>query len=108
MCSAYQSFMNLDLTIPVSKWGEPAVEILWEAPREPVCKSQGDCRDLLNSVCSNDSTNLGQKRCFCKKGFQWDSVNAVCEGPVRFCDMVFDYLRFESFTKSKIVICLFS
>ncbi|KAG7634324.1 Protein kinase domain [Arabidopsis suecica] len=79
MCSAYQSFMNLDLTIPVSKWGEPAVEILWEAPREPVCKSQGDCRDLLNSVCSNNSTNLGQKRCLCKKGFQWDSVNAVCE-----------------------------
>ncbi|CAL9246474.1 unnamed protein product [Arabidopsis halleri] len=79
MCSAYQSFMNLDLMIPVSKWGEPAVEILWEAPREPICKIQRDCKDLVNSVCSNDSTNLGQKRCFCKKGFRWDSVNAVCE-----------------------------
>lgn len=82
MCSAYRSFMNLDLMMPVSKWGEPAVEILWEAPREPVCKIPGDCKDLVNSVCSDDSTNLGQKRCFCKKGFRWDSVNAVCEGPV--------------------------
>ncbi|KFK34632.1 hypothetical protein AALP_AA5G171200 [Arabis alpina] len=65
--------------MPVSKWGEPAVEILWEAPREPVCKIQGDCTDLVNSVCSGDSKNLGQKRCFCKKGFRWDSVNAICE-----------------------------
>ncbi|CAH8382677.1 unnamed protein product [Eruca vesicaria subsp. sativa] len=79
MCSAYQSYMNLDLTMPVSKWGEPAVEILWETPREPVCKLPGDCTDLVNSVCSVDSKSLGQKRCFCKKGFQWDSVNAVCE-----------------------------
>ncbi|KAL1195864.1 Wall-associated receptor kinase-like 15 [Cardamine amara subsp. amara] len=62
------------------KWGEPTVEILWEAPREPVCKIPGDCMDLVNSDCSDDSTNLGQqKRCFCKKGFRWDSVNAVCE-----------------------------
>ncbi|XP_010504162.1 PREDICTED: wall-associated receptor kinase-like 15 [Camelina sativa] len=79
MCSAYQSYMNLDLLMPVSKWGEPAVEILWETPREPVCKIQGDCKDLVNSVCLGDSTNLGQTRCFCKKGFRWNSVNAVCE-----------------------------
>ncbi|ESQ45099.1 hypothetical protein EUTSA_v10011109mg [Eutrema salsugineum] len=79
MCSAYQSYMNLDLTLPVSKWGEPAVEILWEAPREPVCKIPGDCTDLVNSVCSVDSTNLGQKKCLCKKGFRWDSANAICQ-----------------------------
>ncbi|KAG2329053.1 hypothetical protein Bca52824_000233 [Brassica carinata] len=78
-CTAYQSYMNLDLTMPVSKWGEPAVEILWEAPREPVCKIPGDCTDLVNSVCSVDPKSLGQKRCLCKKGLQWDSVNAVCE-----------------------------
>ncbi|CAN6897767.1 unnamed protein product [Brassica oleracea] len=78
-CTAYQSFMNLDLTMPVSKWGEPAVEILWEAPREPVCKIPGDCTGLVNSVCSVDPKSLGQKRCLCKKGLQWDAVNAVCE-----------------------------
>lgn len=92
MCTAYQSFMNLDLTMPVSKWGEPAVEILWEAPREPVCKTPGDCTDLVNSVCSVDPKSLGQKRCFCKKGLQWDSVNAVCGGPVLLYGiMAFDY-----------------
>lgn len=82
MCSAYRSYMNVDLMLPVSEWGEPAVEILWQAPRVPVCKIPGDCADLVNSFCSDDSKSSGQKRCFCKKGFRWDSVNAICEGPV--------------------------
>ncbi|KAL0652480.1 hypothetical protein Bca4012_095171 [Brassica carinata] len=61
-CTAYQSFMNLDLTMPVSKWGEPAVEILWEAPREPVCKIPGDCTGDLSktSMKSNDFTEVGR------------------------------------------------
>ncbi|KAL0755996.1 hypothetical protein Bca101_093664 [Brassica carinata] len=83
-CTAYQSFMNLDLTMPVSKWGEPAVEILWEAPREPVCKIPGDCTGLVNSVCSVDPKSLGQKRCLCKKGLQWDAVNAMRKRPLEF------------------------
>ncbi|XP_019059190.1 PREDICTED: LOW QUALITY PROTEIN: wall-associated receptor kinase-like 15 [Tarenaya hassleriana] len=78
-CSAYQSYVDLDLSLPVSKWGDPAVEIEWNPPREPPCKFSGDCKGLANSVCTADPENLGQKRCFCKKGFQWDSVNGVCK-----------------------------
>ncbi|GMN20812.1 hypothetical protein TIFTF001_047176 [Ficus carica] len=37
-CSAYESFVNLDVSLPVSKWPEPGVEIEWASPQEPTCR----------------------------------------------------------------------
>lgn len=46
-CAAYQSFVDLDLSLPVSKWPEPGVKTEWALPREPTCKLPVDCQDLL-------------------------------------------------------------
>lgn len=73
-CAAYISFVNLNMDLPVNKWPEPGVEIMWSLPLEPVCKLPGDCKDLLNSVCSP-----AEKRCLCKNGFKWDPVNGICQ-----------------------------
>lgn len=81
-CSAYESFVDLDISMPMSKWPEPGVEIQWAAPQEPRCRSPMDCQDLVNSVCSPDP--VGQKRCLCKAGFQWDSSNGVCQSEYNF------------------------
>ncbi|KAM7265791.1 hypothetical protein ACFE04_003474 [Oxalis oulophora] len=79
-CSAYQSFVNLNVELPVSKWPEPGVEIEWASPLGPVCKSQGDCnRNLENSACLKDPDNDGQSRCFCNIGFRWDSIHGICQ-----------------------------
>eukprot|EP00257_Ricinus_communis_P021724 XP_015581264.1 wall-associated receptor kinase-like 20 [Ricinus communis] len=78
-CSAYQSFVNLDMDLPVSKWPEPGVELEWMLPFEPVCKTAVDCQDLPNSFCLQDPVSVGQKRCFCRDGFQWDPINGVCQ-----------------------------
>ncbi|KAG7964884.1 hypothetical protein I3843_09G194100 [Carya illinoinensis] len=77
-CSAYESFVNLDMSLPVSKWPEPGVEIEWASPKEPLCKMPVDCRDLVNSVCLLDPASAGQRRCLCKAGFRWDPINGVC------------------------------
>ncbi|KAK2972312.1 hypothetical protein RJ640_014370 [Escallonia rubra] len=34
-CLAYQSFVNLDPSLPVTKWPNPGVEIEWVMPQEP-------------------------------------------------------------------------
>lgn len=79
-CSMYQSFVNLDPSLPVSQWPEPGVELQWAPPDEPQCKSQEDCKDLLNSTCLIDPGNVERRRCFCDKGLQWDPINVVCQG----------------------------
>lgn len=76
-CSAYESFVNLDISMPVNKWPEPGVEIEWAAPREPVCESVADCLDSVNSACFPDA--VGQRSCLCKAGFQWNPINGVCQ-----------------------------
>lgn len=79
-CAAYQSFVNLDSNrVPPKKWPEPGLELEWELPQEPVCKFQGDCRDLVKSDCLADPKSLGVNRCFCKVGFNWDPVNGICK-----------------------------
>ncbi|KAH7514499.1 hypothetical protein FEM48_Zijuj11G0095900 [Ziziphus jujuba var. spinosa] len=75
-CSAYESFVNLDASLPVNKWPEPGVEIEWALPEEPICKSSVDCRDLVNSVCLPYN---GNRRCLCKTGYQWDPINGICQ-----------------------------
>ncbi|XP_020539980.1 wall-associated receptor kinase-like 20 [Jatropha curcas] len=78
-CSAYQSFVNLDLESPVSKWPEPGLELEWSLPQEPMCKTTADCQDLPNSLCLPDPIGVRTKRCFCLAGFMWDPINGVCE-----------------------------
>ena len=76
-CSAYESFVNLDTSLPVNEWPQPGLEIQWALPHEPVCKMPVDCRDLANSECLFNSASVG--RCLCKVGFQWDPINGVCK-----------------------------
>lgn len=78
-CAAYQSFVDLDLSLPVSKWPEPGVKIEWALPREPTCKLPVDCQDLLNSMCLQYAESAGQKRCLYKAGFQWDPISGICK-----------------------------
>ncbi|KAL3753759.1 hypothetical protein ACJRO7_001058 [Eucalyptus globulus] len=78
-CTAYQSFVNLDTSLPVSKWALfRGLELEWELPQEPLCNSQVDCRNSPNSMCSADLVKAAQKRCFCRYGFRWDPITGVC------------------------------
>ncbi|KAL0888803.1 hypothetical protein Bca101_012786 [Brassica carinata] len=83
-CLAYQSFVGLnpnkEVPPPGKKWPDPGLELQWTLPKEPLCKTDVDCSLLLGSKskCLPDPTSLGLKRCSCKKGLEWDPVNAVC------------------------------
>lgn len=77
-CKAYRSFVNLDYSLPVSRWPSPGVEIQWVSPREPICRSQNDCQSTANSNCAPDSVNNGESRCFCQSGFRWDPLSGDC------------------------------
>lgn len=69
--------MNLDYTLPVSRWPTPGVEIQWVSPREPVCGTQGDCDS--DSTCGTDpGSDGGVSRCFCNSGFHWDPIVGLC------------------------------
>ncbi|KAH6769190.1 Protein kinase family protein [Perilla frutescens var. frutescens] len=76
-CRAYRSFVNLDPGLPVDRWPQPAVELLWLLPPEPTCTAQSDCGS--GSTCGPDRNSNGQlSRCFCNSGLQWDPVDGVC------------------------------
>ncbi|XP_030449854.1 wall-associated receptor kinase-like 20 isoform X2 [Syzygium oleosum] len=78
-CAAYQSFVNLDTSLPVSKWvAFSGLELEWELPQEPLCTSQADCQNSANSLCSVEHVKAVQKRCFCQSGFRWDPIAGVC------------------------------
>ncbi|XP_042509801.1 wall-associated receptor kinase-like 20 [Macadamia integrifolia] len=78
-CMAYRSFVNLDYSLPVSKWPATGVEIQWVSPPEPVCNSQADCDEGSNSTCKADpSSSSGLKRCFCVAGLSWDPISGSC------------------------------
>ncbi|KAF3947058.1 hypothetical protein CMV_026755 [Castanea mollissima] len=81
-CSAYTSFVNLDSSLGVDRWGQPGLEIQWVSPREPVCGSQVDCDDGGNSTCRLDPTESGVRRCFCNSPLVWDPIQGVC---VKYC-----------------------
>ncbi|XVE61942.1 hypothetical protein DITRI_Ditri06bG0078900 [Diplodiscus trichospermus] len=78
-CLAYQSFVNFDTINPPKIWPEPGLEIEWELPQEPVCKTPLDCKNLLHSKCLVDPSNVGSMRCLCNKGFEWDPINGLCQ-----------------------------
>lgn len=83
-CLAYQSFVGLnpnkEIPPPGKKWPDTGLELQWALPKEPVCKTDVDCNLLLGkSKCLPDPASLGLKRCSCKKGLEWDPVNAICK-----------------------------
>ncbi|KAF8397377.1 hypothetical protein HHK36_016290 [Tetracentron sinense] len=81
-CRAYRSFVNLDYSLPVSRWPDPGVEIQWVSPREPICQSQTDCNDGSNSTCAPDPARAGQSRCFCNAELRWDPISGTCANNV--------------------------
>ncbi|XP_060201929.1 wall-associated receptor kinase-like 20 [Lycium barbarum] len=72
-CMAYQSFVNLDISLPIEKWPQPGLELMWEIPDPPACKKEVDCDVLQFSTCLADPKNPGKKRCACKSGRYWDA-----------------------------------
>ncbi|XP_074317289.1 wall-associated receptor kinase-like 20 [Silene latifolia] len=77
-CTAQESFVGLDSSLPISKWPQPGLEIQWEPPREPSCMQMSDCRDIGNATCLPDAARASQKRCFCNSRFQWDPTTGIC------------------------------
>ncbi|KAK1409439.1 hypothetical protein QVD17_35965 [Tagetes erecta] len=75
-CQAYRSFVNLDYSLPVSRWPAPGVEIEWVSPPEPLCSSQTDCDS--SSSCLPSAAGGNVSRCICNSGLYWDGVAAVC------------------------------
>nr|GLL26882.1 wall-associated receptor kinase-like 20 [Ipomoea trifida] len=82
-CMAYQSFVNLNPALPLGKWPRPGLELMWDTPVEPACKTELDCRELPFSLCLPDPGNGGQKRCFCKAGRFWDATTGYCQKCVK-------------------------
>ncbi|KAL4576299.1 hypothetical protein LXL04_012391 [Taraxacum kok-saghyz] len=73
-CRAYSSFVNLNISLPISKWPDPGVELIWAPPPEPPCTSQGHCDST--STCRDDHD--GTRRCFCNPKFRWDANTGHC------------------------------
>lgn len=80
-CSAYQSFVNFNVTEepPARRWPEPGMELEWMPPEEPVCKGPTDCKELLNSNCLAVPPSVGRLRCYCNAGFKWDPIIGLCQ-----------------------------
>lgn len=70
----------MDPSEGVGSWGRRAgVELQWASPREPVCRSQGDCEDGVNATCRADTVSGGGiKRCFCNLGLTWNPITGTC------------------------------
>ncbi|PKI57652.1 hypothetical protein CRG98_021980 [Punica granatum] len=74
-CRAFRSILHLDPKKPPDQW-EEGLEIQWAPPPEPICRSPKDCSQ--DSQCSPTSPNGLNRRCLCKKGYQWDHALATC------------------------------
>nr|XP_027061353.1 wall-associated receptor kinase-like 20 [Coffea arabica] len=76
-CRAYRAFVNLDYSLPVSRWPQPGLELQWVSPSEPICRKQMDCDS--ESTCGLDpNSNSGVWRCFCNSGLHWDAIAGSC------------------------------
>ncbi|KAK1270326.1 Wall-associated receptor kinase-like 20 [Acorus gramineus] len=85
-CSAYRSFVDLDVGSSVSGWvAKEGVELMWASPREPRCKAQSDCENGKNATCRADVAGGGERRCFCNAGLQWNPINGTCAPVVTGC-----------------------
>ncbi|XP_020085705.1 wall-associated receptor kinase-like 20 [Ananas comosus] len=84
-CSGYRSFVDLDPSQPVARWGASSgVELQWASPREPICSSQADCEDGANATCAADPTS-NVKRCFCVAGLVWSPFVGSCVHNITDC-----------------------
>ncbi|XP_027110922.1 wall-associated receptor kinase-like 20 [Coffea arabica] len=80
-CRAYRAFVNLDYSLPVSRWPQPGLELQWVSPSEPICRNQTDCDS--ESTCGPDpNSNSGVRRCFCNSGLHWDGIAGLCSKDV--------------------------
>lgn len=89
-CSAYRSFVDLDPNAGVATWGtKQGVELQWASPREPLCRSQGDCEDgPVNATCRPDAVSGGGiRRCFCNQPLTWDPITGICAENVPACEV---------------------
>ncbi|KAJ4770736.1 Wall-associated kinase family protein [Rhynchospora pubera] len=80
-CSAYRSYVNLDLTQPADTWqSKEGVELQWISPREPLCNTQEDCDDGANANCTVDPSSDDElvKRCFCVRPTVWNPISGKC------------------------------
>ncbi|KAI3721229.1 hypothetical protein L2E82_32235 [Cichorium intybus] len=75
-CGAYTNFVNLDFSLPISKWPDPAVELMWALPSERPCKTQACCDSTFNSICRDAGD--GALRCYCKPNYRWDAIGGRC------------------------------
>ncbi|CAH1429145.1 unnamed protein product [Lactuca virosa] len=75
-CGAYTNFVNLNLSLPISRWPDSAVELMWALPSERPCQTQTCCDSTYNSVCRDDGD--GSLRCYCKPKFRWDGLAGRC------------------------------
>ncbi|KAI3519968.1 hypothetical protein L1887_09188 [Cichorium endivia] len=73
-CRAYSSFVNLNISLPISKWPDPGVELMWAPPPEPPCTTQTHCDSTSSCKDSHDGT----RRCFCNPKFHWDANAGQC------------------------------
>ncbi|CAN6439337.1 unnamed protein product [Victoria cruziana] len=79
-CTAYQSFVGLEPSLPVQQWPQ-GMELQWRLPRELQCGNQNACdAEIPNSNCSADPLvpGGGIRRCFCNSGFRWDAMTGIC------------------------------
>ncbi|XP_054812243.1 G-type lectin S-receptor-like serine/threonine-protein kinase At4g03230 isoform X2 [Prosopis cineraria] len=71
-CNAEPSTLNP--IAPAKLGGE--IEMSWDPPLEPLCRSFSDCKDWPNSICN--TSRDGEKRCLCKTNFLWDGLILNC------------------------------
>ncbi|XP_031494565.1 wall-associated receptor kinase-like 20 [Nymphaea colorata] len=87
VCTAYKSYVNLNMALPIQEWQE-GVEVQWRSPPELECRNQADCSVAVpNSTCTMDpiAAGNGTRRCICNAGFQWKPMEGTCRKVVQEC-----------------------
>lgn len=102
-CRAYRSFVNLDYSLPVSRWPAPGLELQWVSPPEPLCGTQADCDS--ESTCG--AAENGLRRCFCNSGLHWDPVAGLCAAG-EFAQSPFCFFSFSTYFLLQFTCCIYS
>ncbi|XP_060959411.1 G-type lectin S-receptor-like serine/threonine-protein kinase At4g03230 [Cannabis sativa] len=76
-CSSLQSSIVPNMFPFFSRAQIIELEIQWNKPLRPPCKTTSDCDEIVNSDC-NDAKEDGSRRCTCLKHFTWDSESLTC------------------------------
>lgn len=78
-CTAYVSVLSPNPRNSASTWNY-GIELEWTAPSEPLCTSQKNCSQ--NSTCSTDPALQRLSRCFCNRGFHWNTTSGLCTADI--------------------------